>query len=110
MEIGIIITLIIICLLLGYTTINLLKKNEKLEDAVTNQDDFISILTSKIEESSIRLKEIDNKGSFEADDEIGWFFSTVKEIQNMLNQFNLEKENDNNDTKKTKETEKKERI
>ena len=37
------------------------------------------------------LKKIDIKGSFEGDDEIGYFFKTIKQIQEILNDFNIKK-------------------
>ena len=36
-----------------------------------------------------QLKQLDNKGSFYADDEIGWFFKEVQKIQEALNEFTL---------------------
>ncbi len=36
-----------------------------------------------------KLKEIDQKGAFYADDEIGWFFEEVKKIQEALNEFRM---------------------
>ena len=61
---------------------NLLVKNEKLEDFITKQSDAIN-------ECDKRLKQIDTKGIFYADDEIGWFFQEVKKIQDALNEFTL---------------------
>lgn len=61
---------------------NLIKKNEVLEDFIASQSDII-------EQSRKRLDEIDEKGFFRADDEIGWFFAQVKEIQENLNNFRL---------------------
>ena len=61
---------------------NLIEKNESLED-------FIASQSTLIEQSRKRLDEIDNKGFFRSDDEIGWFFSQVKEIQENLNNFRL---------------------
>ena len=40
------------------------------------------MLVEKIDEVSKRLKQLDNKGSFESDDEVGFFFTYVKELQN----------------------------
>ena len=37
------------------------------------------------------IHDIDVKGSFEADDEVGNFFQAVKEMQGHLNQFKLDK-------------------
>ena len=61
---------------------NLIIKNERLED-------FISKQSEAIEACDQRLKQIDNKGIFYADDEIGWFFQEVKKIQEALNEFTL---------------------
>ena len=43
----------------------------------------------KINECVKRLKQVDNKGIFYADDEIGWFFKEVQKIQEALNEFTL---------------------
>jgi len=89
---------ILTCLIfiLAYTTFNLLRKNEKLEDMIENQSkilggymSYLNKISDIIDHSSKRLKEIDNKGSFESDDEIGFFFEQVKSIQQVLNQFNI---------------------
>ena len=59
---------------------NLIVKNERLED-------FISKQSEAIEACDKRLKEIDDKGMFYADDQIGFFFKEVKKIQEALNEF-----------------------
>ena len=61
---------------------NLTLKNEKLEDFITKQSEAINACDQ-------RLKQIDNKGIFYADDEIGWFFKEVQKIQEALNEFTL---------------------
>mgnify|MGYP003977402091 CR=1 FL=1 len=61
---------------------NLIVKNERLED-------FISTQSEAIEACAKRLKEVDEKGWFEADDQIGFFFKEVKKIQEALNEFTL---------------------
>jgi len=85
----ILIILGILVVTLGYTTFNLLRKNEKAEDIIISQSDFINSLTEQIDASSNKLSEIDEKGIFEGDDEIGWFFNEVKKIQNDLSQFKI---------------------
>jgi|TARA_B110000977_G_scaffold55756_1_gene75958 hypothetical protein len=72
---------------LGYTTFNLLRKNEKEEDIIISQNNFINELQSSIEESDKKLQELDAKGSFSSDDEIGWFFNEIKLLQNKLSRF-----------------------
>ena len=66
----------------GFAIRNLIKKNEILED-------FIAKQSEAIDSCNRRLKTIDDKGFFVADDEIGWFFTEVKKIQEALNEFRL---------------------
>ena len=61
---------------------NLIKKNETMEDFINKQSDAIAACDT-------RLKQIDQKGVFYADDEIGWFFEEVKKIQDALNEFRM---------------------
>ena len=61
---------------------NLIYKNETLEDFITKQSEAIQACDQ-------RLKEIDDKGIFYADDQIGWFFKEVQKIQEALNEFTL---------------------
>ena len=75
--------------ILGYTTFNLLKKNEKQEDILTGYMVYLNKVSKIIDESDKKLKEIDHRGSFKADDEIGFFFESVKSIQTILNTFNI---------------------
>jgi hypothetical protein len=75
--------------ILGYTTFNLLTKNEKAEDIIVSQQEFIDKVEEHIIFSEKRLKQIDEKGTFRSDDEIGWFFKEVQKIQNKLSQFKI---------------------
>ena len=61
---------------------NLIQKNEQLEDFISKQSDAINACDQ-------RLKQLDDKNIFYADDEIGWFFQEVKKIQEALNEFTL---------------------
>jgi len=49
---------------------NLLKQTERLEDFITKQSEAITACDQ-------RLKQLDQKGSFVADDEIGFFIKEV---------------------------------
>jgi len=68
---------------------NLILKNEKLEDIKTEYEDFISKQSEAIQACDQRLKQIDDKGIFYADDQIGFFFKEVQKIQEALNEFTL---------------------
>tara|TARA_Y100000356_G_scaffold112279_1_gene99838 strand:+ start:22 stop:270 length:249 start_codon:yes stop_codon:yes gene_type:complete len=61
---------------------NLILRNEKLEDFIAKQSEAINYCDQ-------RLKEIDDKNIFYADDQIGWFFKEVQKIQEALNEFTL---------------------
>jgi hypothetical protein len=82
-----IIILVIMVVVLGYTTINLLLKNEKSEDIIISQQKYISLISEIIKNSEKKLQEIDEKEIFKSDDEIGWFFNEIKKIQNILSQY-----------------------
>ena len=87
--IAIITTLSVLVVILGFTTINLLRKNEKAEDIIFSYREYITQVTEVIDQSSKKLDEIDQKGIFKSDDEIGWFCEKVKLIQEILDQYRL---------------------
>jgi hypothetical protein len=93
MEIStiVIILLSILAVVLLYTTINLLRKNERAEDIVVGYLIYLDQISKVIEASDEKLKKIDQKESFKSDDEIGFFFEQVKKIQEILNEFKLKK-------------------
>ena len=78
-TIGILVALLIVA---GFALRNLIKKNEVLEDFIVKQSDAIDYCDK-------RLKQIDDRGSFVADDEVGWFFTELRKIQEALNEFRL---------------------
>jgi hypothetical protein len=61
----------------GYVIWNLFRKTELLENWVENFTQQIQIVQNK-------LKEVDDKGMFEADDEVGTIFKRIKQIVNEL--------------------------
>ena len=74
------ILLSIIILMLGWTTFNLTRKSERLET-------WIEDYAQRIQDTKQVLEEIDAKGSFEADDEIGVVFQSIKETITELNEI-----------------------
>ena len=86
-----IIILSVIVIALGYTTYNLLRKFEKQEDILAGYLDYLDKLSRVIEVSDEKLKEIDSRGTFESDDEVGFFFQQIKGLQDILNDFQLRK-------------------
>ena len=67
-------------------------------------EEIILQINDKIEYVNSQLKLIDEKGTFEADDEVGFFFEELKEIGKLLDNLFEEVEDDAN----SKEEEKKE--
>ena len=86
-----IVILSLIVVVLGFTTINLLRKNEKQEDILLGYLKYLDNISRVIEVSDDKIKKTDIKGSFEGDDEVGHFFQIIKQIQEVLNDFNIKK-------------------
>ena len=78
-TIGILLALLIVA---GFALRNMIRKNEELEDFIVKQSEAIDMCDQ-------RLKQLDDKGFFVADDEIGWFFTEVRKIQEAINKFRL---------------------
>jgi hypothetical protein len=84
-----IVILSLMVVILGYTTFNLLRKNEKQEDILMGYMSYLNKVSDIIEMSNKKLKEVDARESFKSDDEVGFFFESIKQIQSILNQFNI---------------------
>ena len=83
----ILVLLSLLVVIFGYTTFNLLRKNERAEDIIVSQQEFINKVDEQVTFSEKRLNQIDEKGIFKSDDEIGWFFNEIKILQTGLSQF-----------------------
>ena len=81
----------VLVVILGFTTFNLLKKNEKQEDIVVGYMQYLDKFSRIIEASDTKLKEVDKRGIFEKDDDVGIIFSSILEVQKILNEFNIKK-------------------
>ena len=56
---------------------------------ITQYEELLLQIQDIIEHSDNQLKIIDSKGTFESDDEVGFFFESVKELQKILNDFKI---------------------
>ena len=83
---GIIVALLI---LLVYIIRNLLIRNEKYEDVVRDQVQYLQNISDAVGEGQTHLKKLDEKGVFQSDDEVGYFFEQMKTIQNELDRYML---------------------
>ncbi len=90
-EIVIISVLGVGVVILGFTTLNLLRKNEKQEDILTGYISYLDQLSRIIEFSDEKLKKIDERGIFKSDDEIGFMYEQIRDLQKILSQFRMKK-------------------
>ena len=88
------ITLGIVAIFLGIVTFYALRRINAYENIILN-------INNTVESIKLQLKVIDDKGTFESDDEVGFFFKEVKQLGNELNSL-FETEVEENE-KKTKE-------
>jgi len=87
-----IITIVVLSVLLSasiFINVNLTKKFEKMEEMAENSVDvllenerFLTELKNRVLSQQSYLRQLDRIGSFEADDETGYFFKEMKEIVN----------------------------
>lgn len=81
--------LTVVVLVAGYVIYNLYRKVEKQESVIEYQVDYLRKVSYIIQESKLYVEQIDEKGIFRADDEVGTFFNFIKEIQDTINAFRL---------------------
>ena len=84
-----IVILSIIIIVLGVAVRNLLIKVEKYEDVTVDQTQYLQDISNIINDSQKHLRNLDEKGVFKADDEVGYFFEQMKNVQKELNRYML---------------------
>lgn len=81
-------TILIISLITNIALIfgirNVLTQNEELEDTLL---DTVNDVKTKVNNALTQLRDIDLKGSFESDDEVGGVFTEIKTIVENLNEI-----------------------
>ena len=90
-EVLILISLLLIASL--YINWNLYKKYESLEEIALENEEFIKAIRNRVMSQRSYLKQLDRKGAFESDDEVGYFLKELKKIINDIAGF-VEIEND----------------
>ncbi len=88
MLVAIIILSILVVVLLAAVR-NLLIKVEKYEDVTVDQTEYLQNISNIISDSQKHLRNLDEKGVFQADDEVGYFFEQMKNVQKELNRYML---------------------
>ena len=79
----------LIILGLGYVIFNLNRKVIKQEDIIEFQVGYLRNVAYLINESKVYVEQLDEKGAFRSDDEVGVFFNFMKEIQETINDYRL---------------------
>jgi len=72
---------------------------------INTYEDLLVEISDKTDFINHQLKEIDNRGTFESDDEVGFFFTELKELNSILNNL-FTQEVDDATTKEEKKEEK----
>jgi uncharacterized membrane protein YukC len=88
MNTVILINIIVILVgVIGYVIWNLMKKVEKLESMIDVQEKYITDFYELVKQSESKIKEIDSQQLFQSDDEVGFFFTNLKNIQEVLSDY-----------------------
>ena len=74
---------------LGYIIFNLNRKVVKQEEIIKYQVGYLRNVAYLINESKIYVEQLDEKGAFRSDDEVGVFFNFMKQIQETINEYRL---------------------
>ena len=69
---------------------------------INQYEGFIIELQNIIEFATAKMKQVDAKGHYESDDETGFFFQQLKELQESLNGIFENEEEENSGAKKEK--------
>jgi|TARA_R110002153_G_scaffold150278_1_gene301799 hypothetical protein len=81
--------LVALLLFLSYINYNLLTKVEKYEDITVDQTQYLQNISNVLKDSQKHLDTLDEKGTFKSDDEVGYFFEQMNNVQKELNRYML---------------------
>jgi predicted PurR-regulated permease PerM len=87
MILGIISIVLWVFTIFGYIIWNLNQKVTKLEQIATKQKIIIDSVTAIVEESNKQLHTVDLTEAFKSDDQIGFFFRNLQNIQDSLTHY-----------------------
>ena len=94
MLLEILLTLVsVLCFIFMFVIVNLLRKLEAYIDAFELQTTYLIKINKTILDSRKSIDELDSKGTFQSDDEVGFFFEGLKNIQEELDRYTFEVEN-----------------
>jgi len=76
---------------------NLLKKYERIEDYTEALENWVNDLNLNLNKIYGQIKAIDEKGSFQSDDEVGSTFDQIRDTINLIDKYILKEEGNNPD-------------
>ena len=82
-----IVVLIILCVFLSYLIYLLAEQIEEYEENVEFFKEWYDKFITIIADADNRLQEVDTRGSFSSDDEVGFAYKTIKECINNLTEM-----------------------
>jgi uncharacterized protein YoxC len=87
MILGIISIALWVFTIFGYIIYNLNQKVSKLEEIATKQKSIIDSISIIVDESNKMLQQTELTEAFQSDDQIGFFFKNLQNIQDSLNHY-----------------------
>jgi hypothetical protein len=87
MVLGIIAIVLWVATIAGFIIYNLNQKVVKLEEIAIKQQTIIDSISAIVDESNKQLNAIDLTEAFKSDDQIGFFFRNLQNIQDSLNHY-----------------------
>ena len=69
---------------MSYGIWNLVNQNEDLEETVIYYQNKLDEIREEVLDTETQLKDLDIRGAFEADDEVGFVFKEIKELSSDL--------------------------
>jgi hypothetical protein len=87
MVIGIISIVLWIATIVGFIVYNLNQKVVKLEQIAAKQQMIIDSVAAIVDESNKMLNQVELTEAFKSDDQIGFFFKNLINIQESLNHY-----------------------
>jgi uncharacterized membrane protein affecting hemolysin expression len=87
MIVGIIAIALWVATVIGYIIWNLNNKVARLEQIATKQKIIIDSVAAIVDESNRQLNAVELTEAFKSDDQIGFFFNSLKNIQDSLNHY-----------------------
>tara|TARA_R110000803_G_scaffold107720_1_gene175866 strand:+ start:2287 stop:2583 length:297 start_codon:yes stop_codon:yes gene_type:complete len=89
MEVAIIVVLAVIVVVEFIAIRTLLVKTERYEDITVDQTKYLQNISNLIIDSQRHLKNLDEKGVFQGEDEVGYFFEQMMNVQKELDRYML---------------------